>query len=624
MTRAANVQRRRSYGFLGALLRLLVGVTALTPLALPQAAIAQKAAGLTTTTTLSRPEIAVGERVELTLKIVSKDKIAAREPVLAVPPGLLLDGPSLAVSSRTTSINGKTATESTIRVTFGLTGNQPGSYEIAAPAVMVGSQMVTGSPTKLVVVGGASAAPPPSVIDDLTDADDDSPTAKSLALKDGPNDVVFLRAFVDKEQVFVGEQVTMSTYLYYRDGYEMTERTDPRYGDLLRFPLLQDPAATTPIFTRVRDQRYGARLVDRVALIPLRAGKLQTGPSSARLTGRRIGSRVLKISNDVTLDVIEPPLDGRPAGYVVGDVGQFELSASVRPRQIKQGGSLAVNVKIEGSGYIPTSVTPPPVAGVKWLAPQRGDGVTVKGGRVGGYRTLTYVVRVENAGTVNLGSLELPYFDPVSKRYEVTKVDLGSVEVEERPPTEEEVKRAKEAQGSADNDPLASLPKARRSLSAFTPSKRASFELSTLALGVGIPPLLAFLLLGGIRARKAVSERSGSDKTRLSRERRNALSDAEKSLKQQTHKALGSAVERMLAAAIELKTGFKIRGVAITRLSAELSKATSFDDALCKEICAALTDCDRLRFLPEADSSTATEASELLSRSKKLLKQIDR
>ncbi len=588
----------------------------------PAPAFAQRPASLTTTTTLSRQEISVGERADLVFKITAKERIAANEPVLAMPVGLFLEGPNLSSSSRTTIINGRTQAETTIRVTFGLIGNQAGTYDLPAPIVMVGGAIVTGSPTRLTVVGGAAQPAQPTPFDDVPpDADDDNPTAKSLALPDGPDEVVFLRASVDKEQAYVGEQVTMSTYLYYRVGYEMTERTDARFADLLRFPLLQDPATQPAIYTRVKDKRYGARLIDRVALIPLRAGKLTTGTSSARLTGREIGSRVLKTSNDVTIDVIEPPTDGRPAAYVVGDVGQFQISSSVRPKAVKQGGSISVSVKIEGSGYIPSSSKPPTIPGVTWLDAQRTDALTTRGGKVGGSRTLAYVVRLENAGTVDLGTLELPYFDPASKQYEVTKTELGTVEVEERPPTDDELKRAKETKATADNDPLASLPNARTKLSLFAPEQKTTFPLSYLALGMAVPPVLSLLLLAAGRARRAVKDRSTSDKGRSSRDIKRAHADADAARKSKNKRELGAAIERLLAASLERAHGLRIRGLGMAALEAELDK-TSLSRETVKEIIALLTACEETRFAPASAEGSTDEVEQLHQRAKKAAKAI--
>lgn len=588
----------------------------------PSAALAQRPPSLTTTTTLSRQEISVGERADLVFKISAKERISANEPVLALPTGLLLEGPNVSSSSRTTIINGRAQAETTIRMTFGLIGNQAGTFDLPAPTVMVGGSIVTGSPTRLTVVGGSAQPAQPTPFDDVPpDADEDNPTAKSLALPDGPNDVVFLRAVVDKEQAYVGEQITMSTYLYYRVGYEMTERTDARFADLLRFPLLQDPATQPPIYTRVKDKRYGARLIDRVALIPLRAGKLATGTSSARLTGREIGSRVLKTSNDVSLDVIEPPTDGRPASYVVGDVGQFQISSSVRPKVVKQGGSISVNIKIEGSGYIPASIKPPVIPGVTWLDAQRTDALTTRGGRVGGARTLAYIVRLENAGTVDLGTLELPYFDPVSKQYEVTKTALGTVEVEERPPTEEELKRAKETKATADNDPLASLPAMRTKLSLFAPEKKTVFPLSYLAAGMAIPPVLSLLLLMAGRARRAASERSASEKGRISRDVKRASSELDAARKSKNKRDLGAAIERLLAASLERAYGLKIRGLGLAALEAELDRKPLPRDTV-KEIIALLTTCEETRFAPASAEGSVAEIDDLHQRAKKAVKAL--
>jgi hypothetical protein len=587
----------------------------------PAASDAQQRSDFTVTTQLSRREIAVGERVELVLKIVGKERVTARDPVLAVPRGLLLDGPSTSVSSRSMTINGRSTTESTVKISFGLTGNQPGSYDIPAPTITLGTTILSGQPTKLVVSGSALSAPAPLPDDIAQDADDDNPTAKSLALPGAPTDPVFLHARVDKEKVLVGEQVTMSTYLYYRVGYEMTERTDPRYPDLLRFPLLQDPGGTQPVYTRVGSMRYGARLVDRVALIPLRAGKLSTGVSSARLTGRQIGSRVLKVANDITLDVVEPPVDGRPAGYVIGDVGQFSLSASVRPRTIKQGGSVAVTVKVEGTGYVPTAIKTPDVTGAKWLGPDRKDAVSTRGGRIGGSRTLEYVVRLENAGLATLGSVELPYFDPVSGRYEVTKVDLGTVEVEERPPTKEELQRAKDAKGQPDNDPLSGLPKLRTSMSAFAPRRSSELSTRALAAGVSTPPLLALLLLAGSRLKRTLAARSGRNEALLERDVKRGLADALAAKKSGDAKAFGAAVERAIASAVERHVGLRVRGISNDALARELEGVGVGTEAAI-EVASLLSRCDDLRFLPSSEAADPSALEALLGRAKKLTKEL--
>ncbi len=443
---------------------------------------------------------------------------------------------------------------------------------------------------------------------------DDAAAAKELAMPDGPDEVVFLRAIPDKTKAVIGEQVTVSIYLYYRVAYEMSERNDAKYTDFLRYSLLPDPGATTPIYTQVKGQRYGARLVERVALIPLRAGKLSTGSMTARFKGRQIGARVLKSSNDLTIEVDEPPAKGRPKGYALGDVGQFTVTATVKPRTVKQGGSVGVVVKIEGVGNPPSKLSPPAIPGGKWLEPRTRETISGKTGKVAGARFFEYVVRFGNAGETQLGKLEVPYFDPITQAYVVAEVDLGKVDVEEAAVTETEVERGK---NKDETDPLKTLPPPRTKLTSFTPEQHMSLPLSWFALGVFLPPALALFILGAGRARTAVKERKSTDGAALKQKLREAQSDAQKAEKAADARALSGAIERMIHASIEIETGVKSRALRMEEL-AQLKDA-GLDGATVDEIRAVLGECDTLRFAPNVDDEARAG---LLARAKTLTKKL--
>lgn len=455
--------------------------------------------------------------------------------------------------------------------------------------------------------------------DDMMFGNEDTPSSKELAMPEGPSDqVVFLRAIPDKTAVTVGEQVTVSVYLYYRVAYEMSERNDPKYADFLRFSLLSDPGTTQPIYTRVKGERYGARLVERSALIPLRAGKLSTGQMSARFKGRNIGARVLKTANDVLIDVTEPPQSGRPPGYVVGDTGKFTIKASVSPRRGKQGGSIAVSVKVEGMGNVPTSLRVPDVDGVKWLDPNRRDGVVGRNGKVAGSRVFEYVVRLDHAGTINLGTIELPFFDPATKKYDVAKAELGTIEVEESAPSDAEVERAKRSgKDKGLEDPLAELPAPRATLSAFRASKEKLLPSFVLGLGVGVPPLLALLVLGAARARRAAQDRGDTGDGQLKSKLKHALADAAKGEKSGDGKLLLGGIERALHAALELATGVKTRALRLDELPAQLTEH-GLSKELAKEARELLEACDGLRYAPSEDAGK----SELFAKTKSLTKKL--
>src|SRR6185295_12639589 len=81
----------------------------------------------------------------------------------------------------------------------------------------------------------------------------------------------------------------------------------------------------------------------------------------------------LRESEELVVDVSEPPTANRPAGYQVGDVGDFSLSATVTPRTIAQGGAVGVTLELRGTGNMPPQLPVPVLPGVEWLEPQVKD-----------------------------------------------------------------------------------------------------------------------------------------------------------------------------------------------------------------------------------------------------------
>ncbi len=569
-------------------------------------------------TDVSARKVELGERFTLTLTLSSDEPLGrVTRPAFTAPVGITVEGPSVATTSQTRIVNGVRTSQSSARLTFTLTPHALGTIVLPAPSATVDGREVRGQTITVQVVpasGGSSLGAgipgvpmqlfPPGMDFDDAGADDDSASAKELSMATGPDDVVFLRAIADKERVLVGEQVTVSVYLYYRVDYEMTERHDAKFKDFLRFPLLLDPGSTAPVFPRVNGKRYGARLVDRVALIPLRAGKLSTGSMSARFNGRKIGARVMKTANELVIDAAEPPADGRPAGYTVGDVGQFTMTGVVTPRRTRQGGSIGVVLTVDGVGNVPSKLLVPERKGVEWLDPRTRDAISSKGGKVGGRRTFEYVVRLKTAGTVDLGAAELPYYDPVAGRYQVARVDLGKVEVDEAPPTDREVDRAQKADPA--DDPLANLPPPRSELPPFERQQSQSISTALLAGALAVPPGLALLWMALARALASVRNRKGAPQSELRAKAREALSDAKKAEKGGAPRDVFAAVERAVGLWLEARSGVRARGLRLGELVPRLIEV-GVPREVADEAHSILEECEGKRFAPDTDESATRE-----------------
>ncbi|MBI4700415.1 MAG: BatD family protein [Deltaproteobacteria bacterium] len=554
------------------------------------------------TATISAAEVQVGEPFTIELRAMTETGDSPHSPLLRAPPELAVSGPHISSQTRMQFGMGRSVVETGISARWQLVGNEEGSFTIPAPTVMVGpTTYQAGGPLHVRVIAASGAPfhvgagsplgpgspfggmggsfpfpfPFPAGPGSLFDDDDDllgpgTPEAHELALAAPRAAGVFLRSVADKRAAIVGEQVTLSHYLYYRVEFQMTDRREPALADFLRVPLLGNPGTDPPRNTIVGGQRYLVRLLDRVAVFPLRAGVLHTGALEAWFTSQRLGARALRTSDDLVIETREPPLADRPPGYRLGDVGRFRLTASVEPRATQAGGAVAVLVRIEGTGNVPNALKVPERTGVEWLDPERRSEVETRRGRVGGWRFFGYVVRLHQSGRINLGTVSLPFYDPDASAYGVAAAPLGFVAVQPPPPGPDAGAPAAGADaGAAGSDPFATIGEPRFALGRFEPVPDPELGQRALWALVVAGPLAALVGSIGQRAarglRRRRSERAADPRALARRAVREAL-------RAQDGPITATAVERAVHLAIEAATGLKSRAVLLGDLEAELGR----------------------------------------------------
>jgi hypothetical protein len=620
----------------------LAALVAFVAIGWPGWALAQ---GLEVTARASATRVEVGEPFTIELHAMSDGNVTPSTPELRAPAGLRVMGPDVSSQTVMQIGGGGARTRTGLGATWELTASGPGHYVIPGPSVVANGKRVSASALAVDVVPAsgrprASQQPSPSNpfllpggpmgwpfgrgtdpfgADPFADTDTDDDADRALAMDTAPDPKLFLRAIADKTSAVVGEQVTVSFYVYYRVDFEMTERHDASLSDFVRVPLLKNPGADPTVYAVAGGHRYGVRMLDKIALFPVRAGSLHTGSMSGRFNGRRIGSRVSKSSNDLVIDVREPPRKDRPAGYALGDVGQFSLTASVAPRQVDQGGSIGVTLKVSGTGNLPESLHVPARTGVEWLDPEKKESIEPRNDVVGGYRTFGYVVRLGDSGDVDLGTVELPFWDPAAKKYQVARAALGVVHV--TPSAVAPAHPSASADPSAPSeDRLASLPSPRKALGAFEPSRPSPLDGGRFWFLLASPPLLVGFAFAGSRAAKGLRERRTSAKTSPAALASAALRDLDEAEARGDAGAVATAAERAIHQAIEAATGLKSRGVLVADLPAELDRRGVAAE-LAARVGSALAACDALRFDPAASASAM---GELASDARTLSREIAR
>jgi hypothetical protein len=570
--------------------------------------------------------VGVGDILHLIMTVQSGEA-APSDPQLPSTPGLLLRGQNASPSQTHISINGNRTDRWGLTVDFALQAQRTGTFKLA-PSIVVGDTRFSTSPVSVRVVPAGKApprqAPQPQspfgfspfdpwkgLMQGVDPIEQEPPqpqpvnTDPRLALEAPRGALYFLHATVDKASVAVGEQVVFSVFEYLdvsAPGVDVDESDvhDATAADFVKHPLLrEDQNAQLSGYASVGGRNWQVKLVRRWALFPLHAGDLVIGPMSVSVVRPRSAAGK-RTTETLTVRVSEPPAAGRPAGYALGDVGHFSLTAQVTPREVEQGGAVGVHVELSGSGNVPSTLATPAREGVEWLTPEVHDQLGSTGQTAyGGKRSFDYVVRLLEAGDVALGDLSLPFWDPDQKRYDVARASLGVVHV--RP----SANGAAASTAAQDQQKLQGLPPPRDALEG-TPAARAHLDDSRLFWlgGIGAWPVAFGLAAAGSaatrRLRLAWSQRSTSPAAEL----KERVAAAVAACGGTDARAVDAAIERALQAASVANAGVSIRGAVGNDVASRLEGAGVGKDTA-SLVAGLLRECEAARFSPDASDVRA-------------------
>lgn len=592
-------------------------------------------------------DVEMGEAITVSLTAMSDASTPQPgDPQLKAPRGWVVTGPMISTQTQMSIVNGRVSQKAGFRATWQVVPTTVGSTELGPASFSLSGKRQPAGSLRVNVrqpsPGGAKPRPNRrrndpfgGLFGPLWGLDDDPPQrapetpppTSQLSLDAAVEPQAFMRAVVDKNKVAVGEQVTLSLYLYaVPRSYQVVDPHEPSAPDFFQRTVSNGDTEAHPV--NVGGSRWIVQLVRKIALFPLKAGDLAIGPMTITMLGqgfRGSGIRggLVRASQPVVVQATEPPAGPRPAGYMLGDVGSFNLQAQVEPRKVEAGGSVAVTAILRGTGNPPSSLRIPERKGVTWLEPEQREVIDTGEGTVGGSRTFTYIVKLGEQGSVDLGELSVPYWNPKLHEYQVARARLGSVEVT-RPtsapaPSGSALAITITPPAASAGDPFAAVGPARKAPGAYTPPGNALADRPWFWLALVGSPSLVLLAqassgaLSGLRRRR--HERDAAASTRA----RKALDDALAAEARGDRRAAASAVERALVVAVEGATSIKIRALLSHEVQPALEAAGLPSDRVAAVV-ELLAVCEHERFQPGEK-----EASEPLSaRAKPLIEALSR
>lgn len=496
-----RLSRRRFSRRLG---RALVAAGAFTLLGDSRPARAAKVEAKATVS-VSATAVRVGEPIQLSLEVLVR---GAREPRQLPWPDALADDFEIAdASTAGGSVGGlflgrPSARTYTRQTTARITPREAGRYELSFSVEIAGSIFKSNVVALEVFAEGDEIPEPPP---------GSEPTVAVGA--------VFLWPTIDKNEIYLGEQLSYSLDVYEQDHIESHLRKPPSFADFFTEEL---PTRAT-VVKQVQDVEFNVNAGLRRALFARKAGTLTIGPAelSARSTQQLIPRNFTIKSQPLTVEVKPLPGEGRPEGFSPSNVGHYTLTTKVDRTTVAANEPVTLEVVIAGEGNV-KFVDPgpwPELEGLRRYDPKVETRLR-KGSTLGGERRYEFLLIPERGGTVTIPAHELAFFDPVAERYEVVRTEPIEVTVEGgKAPA-----AAPSPPSDAGNDEIAAVVQGD-TLPRHTPRERWLTPTRWLYGMLAVPTFATAGLLGTTLWRRLGADEQAQARARR-RDRRRGLMDA--------------------------------------------------------------------------------------------------
>ena len=353
----------------------------------------------------------------------------------------ILSGPN--VSSSITSINGNTTVSNAY--SYDLVAVKEGILTIGSAFIMVDDRRLNTNPIRIRVSKGQP----------MQQNNQQQQQQQEEMIQENTEDLskaLFIRAEVNKTNVYQGEQILLSYKLYTRAGI-VDSRVD-KLPDLNGFwteDVKNQPQQVQWRTETYKGLKYNVADVKQMILFAEHSGDIRINPFEMTFIvrvaapARDIMEQFFGSYKDVKYAVksipvvvhVKPlPEAGKPAGFS-GAVGKFSIQAKLDKKELKANETLNYSVKLTGSGNIKLMntlhVNLP--ADFEKYDPKVTDTIKEEPNGVSGSRTYSYLLIPRRQGNYTIEPLEFSYFNTSTKKYVTiatksfaVKVNKGLVE----------------------------------------------------------------------------------------------------------------------------------------------------------------------------------------------------
>ena len=474
--------------------------------------------------------------------------------------------------------------ESSITNVFVLRPTVAGTYEFSPAAAKVDGKIYRSAALTLLVRPGTGPAA------GGTD-DDATPSATADSELSGAryDERAFLRTVIEPDEVYIGQQVNVTVYLYTRLRLS-PQSVIPSKPSMDGFWVHDDPITSLRAQAiSVNGAHYNAYAIQRSAAFPQRSGELTIGPPKIvfDVGGRSLfdaAQRIERVGVPVTVTVKPLPEPSPPDAVV----GRYEIRAWLDRTTANTGDAVTLRVDASGVGNMQDlRVHVPPIVGVRTLQPAIRDQQHFQGGKLSGTRSWEWILIPEAPGEHTVPPIDLHFFDPVTERH-------GSVSTDALTFTASGA--AKPAQPMIQPVDPRPQPSAAafgpiRMYSALSRNATPTRERGWFAWLLAFPPALFFLITlaaGAVRRREHRAATADAVQRQLVR-------SAENALQANDPRTFYDRIVASITHAIDSRLGEPVAGLPHAQLRGRLV-AEGFDDDLVQRVINELEGADFARF----------------------------
>ncbi len=419
-------------------------------------------AATTVTATVDRNSLNPDDTLTLVISVESTEDVSVGQPSLPSLNDFELINQWTAEKAQSRIVVGPRGptfeTTRTNQFNYMLQPKRQGTLNIAAAEVVVDGKVFNTKPISVRVAPGAGmqarprggqqpgaggAFPPPGFDDEEDDLFNQllrrmppgmggnlpggrGQPGESRQLPINPNEAFFVQADVDKTEAYVGEQVTVSFYLYTRG--QIRDLDTLKYPSLKGFWKEDIEIATHLNFQNevVNGLPYKKALLASFALFPIKEGVTTIDEYKAKCSviptldafgafGLGKAYTFTKSSVPVKIKVKPLPLEGKPEDFS-GAVGEYQVTSRVEDRNIVEGQPFTLRLRFEGRGNA-KMIELPPFTPPEWLElyDTQNEARFYRTGT--SYKEFQILLIPRREGEFTIPSMSVSMFDPSAKVY---------------------------------------------------------------------------------------------------------------------------------------------------------------------------------------------------------------